>query len=480
MPAALLEGEGNSHHNSKREEILEMDNAKLIRGIRTIRVFDDRLYPIELMDGTEIDLPSVTTKLNGIPKPVGLMHWFKDTDPEEIEARTSAGLDKGSRVHFAAFVMAAGGLVLWDPPREHGGSGKMAHEHDLLIQQAKIYGKPWIKIHEEDEMVQVTRLRRWFKEMGITPDRVAYREAVVWSLEHKTAGTLDLAVWLEAGEYKVSGADPLKIEETGWYIIDYKTGRLDIVSARIQVGIYAILADKCLPLIAGKIKGGIVVNTDASTVKGIAGLKCVFVHATEFPALLVDFKAAERMWELRNPNIRRKLGEFETECYLTGTGWESAKTGFIPVEQAEVKAVIQPLHMEPSGELFSDTPRESLAETLLRPIGTPEPSPTAHERAQAIEVEIQKIAPDYPRGELAKQKFANDLIRSVFGADIDPLWHDRSLIEAGHFQNLFAALQRKVEAVEKSKKRTKTKPAPDATPAPEQAPPLTTEEGDKP
>lgn len=212
--------------------------------IKQIEWFDDRFYKVD----SEF-YPSVTTILGVAPKPF-LAHWRGQVGNWEADRIMGEAQVKGSNVHLAISTILLGGQVVYEPKNE------LTDRNIYLSENPKT-----IFLQNQQEVLETYRFLQFLEEVK---PKVILSEAIVYSEIYKFAGTLDLLLEIEEGEYQVAGSKSLKLD--GLYIADIKTGKQISDEAYCQIAAYSKCLDK-------NINGGLVIHTNSQTKNGIEGLQ---------------------------------------------------------------------------------------------------------------------------------------------------------------------------------------------------------------
>lgn len=274
--------------------------------VKQVQYFDERYYRLVLYDDSIVWLPSVTTILQASPKPF-LAQWRGTVGNLEADRVMRASQDKGSRVHHACYIYATGGGVIYNPPayKELKDLNKQA---DDLGRQFRVAGKPYIFLDDQEELLMVRRYAEWFNVMK--PEPLAL-EMTLYSLEMGMAGTLDAAHKILAGDYKVAGSKPLKLERGGIYIQDLKTGKEDS-DHWMQLAEYAIMYAKSTGV---EVAGALVTYLDASVREGIEGCKTVMHTWDELQEDHEAFLAVKRIYQRKFGKAQPQVFDFPNVLY---------------------------------------------------------------------------------------------------------------------------------------------------------------------
>lgn len=274
-------------------------------GVKQISYFDDRYYRLVLYDNSIVFLPSVTTVLRAVPKPY-LATWRGNIGNQEADRVMAIAMDRGSRVHHACYVFATGGGVIYDP-HESKGMADLNEAARSLRKQFTAAGREYVTVIDQEEMMMALRFQRW---MDAVKPEVRGAELGLYSLELGVAGTLDYVHMIESGSYQIA-SKPIKLEKTGLYIQDLKTGSED-QSYWMQLAAYA----KMYELSTGAhVEGALITYLDTQTQTGIQGTKTIYKHWEELQPELDDFMNVKRMWSRVFGSQSPKVFDFPNLLY---------------------------------------------------------------------------------------------------------------------------------------------------------------------
>lgn len=318
-----------------------MAEPTFVSEVDRIDYFDDRVYAIKLTSGEVRRIISITTYLEIAPKPY-LAQFYKNNTPEEINRRFEEGRIRGSRLHWAFYILARRGVVLYQPPEWTEPAPKLRESNARIIAQCRQQDRPYCLISDQGEWLQVLRVKKWFQ---LTQMKVTHCELVVWSLEHDLAGTLDLIGAIEDGEYAIAGSRKLYLE-TGLYMADYKTGNIDRIIAYAQQAAYLKGLEEDLPEIFNQVRGCLIIDPSATTTTGIPGLTTIFKSKAE--VLSEDwpyFQHIQAVWHRHNPNFEAERFDFETIAVLDDNLLSNVVTGQA-VNLTDVKKRIEKIDID--------------------------------------------------------------------------------------------------------------------------------------
>lgn len=232
--------------------------------------------------------PSVTTILSAYPKPY-LIEWRGNLGNEAADKIMKEAAEKGSAVHSAVEkALRYGAKIRWYQPGEQ-------------------YAPSDIVVDDQFTYISIQKIARWFE---IVQPRVVKTEFVVWSPKYDFAGTVDLLVEIAGGTYEVNGAKPLELE-SGYYIVDFKTGRTVGAEARMQLGAYAAACEK------KGLKGGLIVHTQSQNRKGVEGLGTTLV--ANLREEFARFRAVQTVWKMYQSANRPEPVELPLEIIFKHT-----------------------------------------------------------------------------------------------------------------------------------------------------------------
>ena len=290
-----------------------MPEPKFVKTVTRITYFDDGYYDITMTDGDTKNIISTTTILEIAPKP-WLSSFYKKNTPEEIERRFSEGQIRGSRLHWAFNVMSHKGVVLYEPAEHKNPPRELIDQNRLIIAQCRQQERPYFFIRDQEEMLQVLRVREFYR---VVKANVLFSELIVWSIQHDTAGTLDLILDIPDGSYNINGSKNVVLDG-GLYLADYKTGAIDLNINFTQLASYLKCLEECQPDIFARIKGGLILHPNASTRSGqIPGFAAHFKSRDEIlNQHWPYFQNLQAIWRFNNPNHEAKAFDFDTMAVL--------------------------------------------------------------------------------------------------------------------------------------------------------------------
>ena len=239
--------------------------------------FDDRFYKVQV-DGEIHYLVSVTTYDNVVNKPF-LNNWRGDVGSFNAQLRMAIAIQQGNNVHNAIERMLKGETITLDHL-------------------------------SQEEFYKTYLAKQWLECLNPTIERIEY---TVFNIAEQYAGTVDVLIKVKAGDYMVNGSKPVPLE-TGYYVVDWKTGKSITDSAyRQQAAYYKALK----PILKDDLKGSLIVHLGSSTRRGIAGLSTIALDEEKNEEYFKDFQAVKTLWRRLNPNVLPKIFDMPSELKLT-------------------------------------------------------------------------------------------------------------------------------------------------------------------
>lgn len=262
--------------------------------VKLIQFFDEHFYQIKIHEFSHW-IASVTTKLSVEDKPF-IGRWRGDIGNREADMRMNEAGQRGKRIHFAWWVFITGGTVLYNP-------WERPNYTEQEIEKLKSEGIVFV-LNSQDEMLQLWKLQRFFQ---IVNPKILHAELIVYSIKNDIAGTMDNAFFIEKGTYDVSGRQKLMIPKSGIYVADLKTGKSFDEAMWNQIAPYA----KCYEEMGhGKVDGGIIIHTGASTKSGIVGLSIPLRTAEELEHDFIIYQKISDIWKERHPTYGPDIFQF--------------------------------------------------------------------------------------------------------------------------------------------------------------------------
>lgn len=285
-----------------------------IKDVKQIEYFDTRYYKIlyevaERVKGKlkkqlfEQYFPSVTEILGAYPKDF-LAKWRGDVGNERADQIVADSQRLGSFIHNAAEVLANKGALIYN------SYGKEIYSEKELTAIRKKYKDNVAIVRFQSEFIQLYRIWKFFN--AIKPTSIE-TEQTVYSVKHKYAGTTDLLMYIEEGEYDISGSKPLQLDE-GFYVGDYKTGKYSSETHLMQLAAYINAIKEGLPDL--NIRGGLVIQPNQEKITtGIPGLKTTYMSMAEQAKMFQHFLSVYTVYKIKKPVPDPK--EFSMPSLLT-------------------------------------------------------------------------------------------------------------------------------------------------------------------
>lgn len=274
-----------------------MKNENVI--IKSVEYYDDRFYkisyPIELhekfykhiperlINKTETDiniyLPSVTTILNKSENKSYLAKWRGDIGNERADYIISQALSKGSNIHTAITKLVSGYSIIYQNPK-------------LQISDNWI-GKIF-PVYSQEEMIQVARFKYLYDLLQ--PIILDY-DYLIHDLKHGYAGTLDMTVKLNGGEYFINSAKTKTVINKGVYVWDFKTGNTySQDSTFMQMSAYSKSYYK-------KVTGIMGIHLNDNVKSGIKGVKIYQADTKQINKYFKDFLDYKKIFD-KDENLK--------------------------------------------------------------------------------------------------------------------------------------------------------------------------------
>lgn len=264
---------------------MQATQVQLIKEIKTIEYFDKRRYRFTFLNNTRIWITSVTTKLEEY-REEGREAYREQVGTEEANRVMEEAGEWGSRVHHAAFLLATGGAVLYEPPA-YQTVGIMNEEiaalikqNNLVRQQLAVQNIPFLTINDQFRFLQVLRFKHW---LDVVKPEVLYAEAVVYALANPNdpvdpihsdiAGRLDFLFRTKEGHYSIAGEHDVYLP-SGIVLPDLKSGKAWSKRFFYQMAAYRKAVKKSLGL---EVESTVGIHVNAKTKTGLNTL----VHGKE-------------------------------------------------------------------------------------------------------------------------------------------------------------------------------------------------------
>lgn len=268
--------------------------------------FNDHWYKVTV-EGAPYYLPSVTTKLGIVDKPF-LAQWRGDIGNREADLRMYEAGQRGKRIHWAYEIALNGGVVVYDP-----WQNPVFTEEGIAALKAEHKGNVSI-LRTQDEMWQMAKLEKQFN--ALHPFVIAV-EQKVYDIANKDAGTIDNVLFIDEGDYLISGAKPVHLSG-GIYINDLKTGKVVDENTWLQLAAYGYMYEQSHGM---KIAGALITHTSATIKSGIPGLKTLVRERQElierdYP----DYRHASALWEREHKDDQPETFNFPATIQLKQGG----------------------------------------------------------------------------------------------------------------------------------------------------------------
>ncbi len=247
-------------------------SPKAIDGTNVTRMDtrDGRFYEVVDNDGVIKHYPSVTTVLKAFPSDY-LAQW-----------RGNVGNEEADRVF-----------------KEAGERGTFIHKsfEDLLTGTAFHYreipaGQRGFVIDDQTLFIQLYRLAEF---MRLVNPIVLASEQIVYNHEYEFAGTIDMLLDIEDGQYAINGRNPVYLPK-GVYLVDIKTANSIHQTHHWQLGAYA----HCLTAFGYIIKGTIILHTRSLNKGGIEGFGAKLRSQNEWKEDFYNFLKVKSVFDI-NP-----------------------------------------------------------------------------------------------------------------------------------------------------------------------------------
>jgi hypothetical protein len=268
--------------------------------IKMVQWFDDHFYKITRDDNSVEYMPSVTTKLGAAPKPF-LAKWRGEIGNREADLRVFEASEKGKRIHYACSLYLRGGYVIYNP---YASPNYSKTEIDAMVEK----GNEVFVLQDQDEMWQVAKFQKWIEI--VNPEIIGI-ESTIWSEKYREAGTLDLLLQIEEGDYMINGHKPLHLE-SGGYVADLKSGGY-YDEAALQVSAYASMVSEHMPDDIRPVHqpiGTLILHLNSSTKTGIPGLSTYLRNSDEMADDFQRYRHIAQVWEDQNIDAMPRLFDF--------------------------------------------------------------------------------------------------------------------------------------------------------------------------
>lgn len=274
-----------------------------IAKVKRLSWFDDRWYKFDLIDGTKIAYPSVTSILNIIEKKY-LLRFYGTVGFEEARRRMREAGDHGSIVHAAIQIFTQGGVVAYQYPRHLHVDDELREQNEAIAAQCLKQDRPFLILEDQWEKMLVDRFEEWYNTVNPI---IHETETTVYSHKYRTAGTADNISTLKAGAYMVAGSEPVVVPVDGRAVGDYKTGANLGREALMQVAHYAY----CVEQGTGEtVDYTYILHLQADTRSGIPGVKMILRNRAEWQADNEHFLAVKSVFDIEHAGDEPKVLAF--------------------------------------------------------------------------------------------------------------------------------------------------------------------------
>ncbi|MCZ2144081.1 MAG: hypothetical protein LC102_11720 [Ignavibacteriales bacterium] len=254
-------------------EPLKLDSLREALQSEMVNWFDQHYYRI----GSRF-LPSVTTVLGASPKWY-LANWRGDVGNAEADRIMKEAQIHGSNVHgFLNHLLNGGSLVFNQETNEKG----------------------FINVRDQFEFLHIYKVVQF---LNIVKPKILMSEEIIWSDKYEFAGTMDLLMDVEEGEYPVNGAKPIFLEG-GVYVADLKTGKSIGNEAFWQTSAYAEALKEHTGL---QVAGTMILHTQSGNAKGIEGFGVKVRNSEEVSLDFENFLKVYEVWKIAPNPAKPKI-----------------------------------------------------------------------------------------------------------------------------------------------------------------------------
>lgn len=291
--------------NATAPKDVAQENAEI--KMQRVEWWDERYYYCQYPDGESERNPS-STHILGIIQNKQLVKWQVEVGSEEAGRRLREGGDKGTRIHHGCEILTNGGVCVYNP------FNKPQYSRQELAQIYEKYTEKGVAVFErQEEFWEVMKFREWLR--AVDPG-VIKTEFMLCSRTHKFAGTGDYLFDIKEGDYNVAGKTPLHIEG-GLWLTDLKSSKSLHDSYNLQTSSYLKAWEEMHPEYEGKIKGTLIIHTNAQTRTGIEGLTTVLRTRKQVEEDFDIFLSALKLWRWNNPTETPTIRDFPSIISLT-------------------------------------------------------------------------------------------------------------------------------------------------------------------
>ena len=252
---------------------LKLDSLREALQSEMVNWFDQHYYRI----GSRF-LPSVTTVLGASPKWY-LGNWRGDVGNAEADRIMKEAQIHGSNVHWYLNHLLNGGSLVFNKETVEKG---------------------FINVKDQFEFLHIYKVVQF---LNIVKPKILMSEEILWSDKYEFAGTMDLLMDVEEGEYPVNGAKPIFLEG-GIYVADLKTGKSIGNEAFWQTSAYAEALKEHTGL---QVAGTMILHTQSGNAKGIEGFGVKVRNSEEVSLDFENFLKVYEVWKIAPNPTKPKI-----------------------------------------------------------------------------------------------------------------------------------------------------------------------------
>lgn len=254
---------------------------------KQITWYSEHYYRVELLNGGQEFLPSVTTKLQSISSP-WLANWRGQIGNVEADRVLKDSQIKGSRIHKAFETYVKGGTVIVNLPYSNDYSQS---DIDEIAKETK---SNYFVIEDQEEALAFWRLSQFLK---VVKPEILESEKIVYSLKNRDAGTTDGVLRIKAGTYEINGSKPVSLPG-GDYVVDIKSGKSVSETAFLQMSAYVYMLQE-MGLYTNLV-GALVLHTGSQNRKGIEGFATHYISRGEIDEFYKVYRHVSEVWSWQN------------------------------------------------------------------------------------------------------------------------------------------------------------------------------------
>lgn len=252
---------------------LKLDSLREALQSEMVNWFDQHYYRI----GSRF-LPSVTTVLGASPKWY-LANWRGDVGNAEADRIMKEAQIHGSNVHWYLNHLLNGGSLVFNKETVEKG---------------------FINVKDQFEFLHIYKVVQF---LNIVKPKILMSEEILWSDKYEFAGTMDLLMDVEEGEYPVNGAKPIFLDG-GVYVADLKTGKSIVNEAFWQTSAYAEALKEHTGL---QVAGTMILHTQSGNAKGIEGFGVKVRNSEEVSLDFENFLKVYEVWKIAPNPAKPKI-----------------------------------------------------------------------------------------------------------------------------------------------------------------------------